>query len=269
MEKITQNVYVEIGTRGCNASFVNTREGVVMIDTPMVPADAIRWRDEIAKFGPVRYLINSEPHPDHFSGNFFFGGTVVGHEGTRETILKASPNQFKGMLQQGGPVPADFAFRAPTLTLSERMTLYLGDHAFQLINFPGHTPYQVAVVVPEEGVVFTSDNVVNGVPPFMHQALPFEWIKSLKKMKKLGARIMVPGHGGVCPTQYLDEMIHVVESWIDAVQTAIDQGLTVEQAQREIKILERYGAAGERMGMVQNNNIAHLYEVLTAKTKRR
>lgn len=235
-----------------------------MIDTPMLPADAVKWRDEIAKFGPVRYLINSEPHPDHFSGNHFFGGTVVGHEGTREAILKASPEQFKGMLQQGGPVPADFGFRAPTLTLSGRMTLYLGDHTFQLINFPGHTPYQVAVVVPEEGVVFTSDNVVNGVPPFMHQALPFEWIESLNKMKALDARIMVPGHGGVCPVQYLDEMVHVVESWIDAVTKAIERGLTVEQAQQQINLLERYGGA-ERMGMIQRNNVAHLYEVIKAK----
>lgn len=267
MEKITKNVYVEIGTRGCNASFVTTREGVVMIDTPMLPADAVRWRDEIAKFGPVRYLINSEPHPDHFSGNYFFGGTVIGHEGTRQAILNASPEQLKGMLQAGGPLPADFGFRAPTLTLSERMTLHLGDHTFRLTNFPGHTPYQVAVLVPEEGVVFTSDNVVNGVPPFMHQALPFEWIASLTRMKKLDARIMVPGHGAVCPVQYLDEMVHVVQSWIDAVSKAIDSGLTVEQAQQQINLLERYGGAAERMGMIQRNNVAHLYEVLTARAK--
>ncbi len=265
MEKITKNVYVEISGRGCNASFVNTSEGVVMIDTPMFPADAVRWRDEISKFGPVRYLINSEPHTDHVAGNFFFGGTVVGHEGTRDAILKASPEQLKGMLQ-GVPVPAGFGFRAPTLTLSERMTLYLGDHTFHLINLPGHTPYQVAVVVPEESVVFTGDNVVNGAPPFMHQAVPFEWIESLNKMKALDVRMIVPGHGQVCPIKYLDEMIYVVQGWIDAVTKAIERGLTVEQAIQQINLLERYGS-GERMGMIQRNNIPRLYEVLKARSK--
>jgi len=31
-----------------------------MIDTPQLPTDAIRWRDEIAKHGSVRYLINTD-----------------------------------------------------------------------------------------------------------------------------------------------------------------------------------------------------------------
>jgi cyclase len=171
------------------------------------------------------------------------------------------------MFQTSGAPPADFGFRAPTLTLSERLTLYLGDHTFQLINLPGHTPYQVAVVVPEEGVIFTSDNVVNGVPPFMHEVLPDKWIASLKKMKRLGARIMVPGHGGICPAQYLDEMIHIVQSWVVAVTRAIESGQTVEQAQQQVNLLERYRGAAERMAMMQRNNVARLYEVLKAKRR--
>lgn len=61
MEKISDNVYVETGFEGCNVGFVVTGEGVVMIDTPQIPTDAIDWRDEIKKYGPVRYLINTEP----------------------------------------------------------------------------------------------------------------------------------------------------------------------------------------------------------------
>jgi len=60
MQKITDNVYAETGFRGCNPGFVITTEGVVMIDTPQLPTDAIRWRDEIAKHGSVRYLINTD-----------------------------------------------------------------------------------------------------------------------------------------------------------------------------------------------------------------
>ena len=61
MQKITDNVYVETEYRGCNPGFVVTKEGVVMINTPMIPTDATRWCDEIAKYGPVRYLINTDP----------------------------------------------------------------------------------------------------------------------------------------------------------------------------------------------------------------
>ena len=61
IEKISQNVYAEIGVRGCNHSFVVTSEGVVMIDTPQFPSDALKWDREIMKFGHVIYIINTEP----------------------------------------------------------------------------------------------------------------------------------------------------------------------------------------------------------------
>ena len=79
MEKISDNVYVETGFDGCNVGFVVTEGGVVMIDTPQIPSDAMDWREVIKKHGPVRYLINTEPHIDHFTGNTFFEGTIIGH----------------------------------------------------------------------------------------------------------------------------------------------------------------------------------------------
>jgi len=71
MQRISDSVFVETGFRGCNVGFVVTKEGVVVIDTPMVPREAIKWREEIARHGPIRYVINTEPHGDHFTGNFF------------------------------------------------------------------------------------------------------------------------------------------------------------------------------------------------------
>jgi len=100
MQKITDNIYAETEFRGCNPGFVITTEGVVMIDTPQLPVDAINWRNEIAKHGPDRYLINTEPHSDHFTGNYYFEGTVVAHEGTREVIRAASVEQLRERLKQ-------------------------------------------------------------------------------------------------------------------------------------------------------------------------
>ena len=60
-----------------------------------MPTDAVKWRDEINKHGEVRYLINTEPHGDHTTGNCFFGGTVVAHEGTREAVLADSAEELK------------------------------------------------------------------------------------------------------------------------------------------------------------------------------
>ncbi len=273
MEKISDNVYAETGFRGCNPGFVVTSDGVVMIDTPQMPADAMGWRDVIAKHGTVRYLINTEPHGDHFTGNWLFEGTVIAHEGTREAISAASANveQVKDRLAEASPELSSqlqgFSYRLPTITLSERMTLYVGDHTFQLVNMPGHTPYQVAVFIPEERVVFTSDNIFCRVQSFLQQALPYEWLESLTRLEELEADVLVPGHGNVCDRSYIPEMRSVVQSWIDAVTQAIKQGLTVEEAQDKLTDVDPYPVEGGIEAMsrqLPRINVAHLYEVLKA-----
>lgn len=273
MQKITKNVYVETDYRGSNVGFIVTSEGIVMIESPMIPEDAIKWRDEIAKYGEVRYLINTEPHGDHFGGNCFFGGTVIGHEGTREEILRPSAlemfqNMLKQMAPDAAPLDEHFYFRPPTITLSQRLTLYLGDHTFKLINMPGHTPFQVAVYIPEERVVFTSDNVIQGHMPFMFQSLPLDWLDSLKQLEQLDAEVIVPGHGNVCSRSYLAEMSANIQAWVDAVTQAINEGLSLEQAQDKISQLEHFKLeAGEQlMVQTQQTNIARIYEVLKGST---
>ena len=269
MQKITQNVFVETDFRGCNVGFVVTEAGVVMIDTPYIPRDAVKWRDEIARHGAVRYLINTEPHADHFTGNYFFEGTVVAHEGTRQAILDASVAQLKEYLKQVDPeslpLVDKFSYRPPDITLSQRLTLYSGSHSFQLINLPGHTRFQLAVYIPEESVVFTSDNVFGRVQAWLHQALPYEWLESLKQIQKMEADILVPGHGGICSRDYIPEMSAFIQSWIDEVKAAIDRGMSLQEAQDKISLLDRYpmqAGAEARASMLQRMNVARLYEVL-------
>ena len=50
---------------------------------------------------------------------------------------------------------------------------YLGDYSFQLIHMPGHTAFQTAVYIPQERLVFTSDNVFCRVQALLSEALPF------------------------------------------------------------------------------------------------
>ncbi len=269
MQKITNNVYAETEFRGCTPGFVVTKEGVVMIDTPQMPQDAIKWRDDIAKYGPVRYLINTEPHADHFTGNYFFEGTIVAHEGTRAAILASSVEQMKERLKQTSPeslaLVKDFSYRPPTITLSERLTLYVGNHTFQLISLPGHTPYEVAVYIPEEKVAFTTDNIFCRVKTWLQQAVPYEWLDSLKRIEELGAEVLIPGHGSICDCSYIPEQCAIVQAWIDGVTACIRQGLSPKEAEEKLAKVDPYSAetGGEQQTrMIQSISVAHLYEVL-------
>jgi cyclase len=264
MKKITPNIYVESETSVCNSSIVVTKAGVVVIDTPMVPASAKKWAKQTAEFGPVRYVINTEPHGDHISGNAYFGGTLIAHEGTREAILASKVDEFRTMMKtmQGVMLDSDFRYRAPDITLSERLTFYLGDHTFHLTNMPGHTPYQVVVHVPEERVVFTSDNLSLHTP-FFHQAVPDKWLKTLKNLEKLDVDYVIPGHGDVGGKSHFSLMHRNVTLWINAVKEAIAQGMTKEEVLQNVTMLKQFPdmPRDERTAGIVKMNVTRLYEV--------
>jgi cyclase len=266
MEKVTDNVYTVLSLRGCNHSFVVTTEGTVVIDTPMVPGDAKKWREEVAEYGEIRYVINNEPHNDHVAGNCWFGGTLVAHEGTREAIKQNSQQVLEGQMGRMAPdaLPLDkgFRYRLPDITFSGELRIYLGKHTFRIISVPGHTPSQTAVFVPEEKIVFTSDNVTMGMP-IMINAVPEDWLKSLKKLQTLDIDKIVPGHGPVCDKTALEVTYNNVAYIVNELKNAIAQGWSLPEIQEKVTFSERFPLMpGDPMKTMRHESIAHMYGVL-------
>ncbi|MDO8634764.1 MAG: MBL fold metallo-hydrolase [Dehalococcoidia bacterium] len=275
MYKATSNVYVNLWTReqatlrGCNSSFVVTSGGVVVIDTPQMPTDAIKWRDEIAKKGEARYIINTEHHPDHITGNFFIPGTVVSSQIVKSmfsSMLKIPGIQAmvkdkdpEGILLMEGYQP-----RPPTITFSDRLTLYLGEHSFELIRMPGHTEGQVGVFVPQEKVMFTGDNFANGWQPSMNFSCPLEWIESLKKIEAMEVEVVVPGHGKIGDKKSVRIFREFIQECVDTVRQAISQGMSQEEAAARITFeIEKYPPALHSGPQWQRRNVLRLYEMLS------
>ncbi len=267
MQKVTDNIYVENQTSVCNTSIVVTKDGVVVIDTPMVPANARKLAADISEFGPVRYVINTEPHGDHIAGNCYFGGLVVTQDGTRKALLKSKPDDIKPMLQmmspESLPLDKDFHFRPSDITFSERLTLYLGEHTFHLIHTPGHTPYSLAVHVPEERIVFTSDNINLGMPVF-RDASPDKWLETLKRLEELDVDMVVPGHGEITDRSCFSKMSNIIQDWLDAVGDAVKKGMSLEEACEKVPEAEMFAGMpkdGPGAGFLRMN-IEVLYNTL-------
>ncbi len=247
MQRVSDNVYAETYIRGCNPGFVTTSEGVVLIDTPQNPLDAVRWREEIMRLGKPVYIINTEPHLDHVMGNFYFPmATVISHQGVRERMVNGFPSsdELKERVMQADPESIwllhGYRPRPPSITFSHSMTLKVGGHTFQLTNLPGHTPMEVCVYIPEERVAFTGDNVFHKVQTFLHEAVSDKWLESLKRIGELDIDVIVPGHGEVCDKSYLEEQAAVIEDWMRAVREAREKGLTPEEAAGRLNLRNDY-----------------------------
>ena len=268
MQQLTANLLVETGQRGSNHGLVTTSDGLVLIDGPHKPSDTLRLKAEIERRGRLRYIINTEPHGDHWTSNAYFEVPVIAHEGVRARILGTDMAQHVARVGTFGPdeprLLEGYRPNAPVITFQKEMRLHVGNHTFHMISMPGHTPYQAAVVVEEEGVVFTSDNVFCKVHTWLQEAEPALWLQALGSLRALRADTLVPGHGPVCDKRYLDEQEAFIREWIDYVRGGVSGGLGKEQCVATLTALtDRYPMDVEQDGMaprVMQMNVANLYD---------
>jgi cyclase len=272
MKPLTKNVLVETGLRGSNHGLVTTSDGLVLIDGPHKPSDVLRLKAEIERRGaPLRYILNTEPHGDHWTSNAWFDAPVVAHEGVRTRILETNMPEMLSRVATFGPgedkLLEGYRANAPVITFSKEMTLHVGDHTFRLVSMPGHTPYQAAIVVEEEGVVFTSDNIFCQCHTWLQEADPQRWLGALEALRGLREDTFVPGHGPVCDKRYLAEQGAFIQEWVDYVRGAVGKGLTRDEAVKGLTAMtDRYPMDVEQDGMaprVMQMNAANLYDYVT------
>ena len=144
------------------------------------------------------------------------------------------------------------------------MKLHVGNHTFRMIHMPGHTPYQAAVVVEEEGVVFTSDNIFCKVQTWIQEGQPDIWLRSLNALRALREETLVPGHGPVCDKSYLNEQEAFIQEWVDYVRNTVGRGMSKAECVANLTALtDRYPMDVEQDGMaprVMQLNVANLYD---------
>lgn len=270
MQQLTANI-LETQQKGAHHGIVTTSDGIVLIDTPHRPSDAVRLRAEIERRGKLRYIINTEPHSDHWTGNAFFNVPVIPHHGVRSRILETDAAAHLVRVGSFGPeepkLLENYRANVPVITFENEMKLHVGNHTFRMIHMPGHTPYQAAIVVEEEGVTFTSDNILCKVQTWIQKDQPDDWLKSLDALGELSEDTLVPGHGPVCDKSYLNEQRASIQEWVDYVRSAIGRGMTKEACVAELTALtDRYPMDVEQDGMaprVMQLNVANLYDYVT------
>jgi cyclase len=246
MRRVGRDTFTEIYFAGCNPSFIETSDGYVMIDSPQQPIDAVRWRERMEEKAPIRYLINTEPHGDHIAGNAYFPKvTVVGHVQLQECFERylfatASLDEKREQYKKTDPDsvwlvghPDYPPVNAPKLTFTDDLTLHVGNHTFNILHHPGHTAPQTSIHVPEEGVVFTGDNVFYKCRSWLQECDPWEWLDALNRIAALDVELIVPGHGDPCDKAYLKEQAQIIENWIGVVERFVARGVSAEDALKE------------------------------------
>ena len=242
MRQVSANVYTELYFWGCNPGFLVTSDGILVIDTPQQPIDALRWRETMmAHAKPLVYLVNTEPHQDHIRGNAFFPGVEVLGQTAMQTRYDALAPSFMSeqtieATKKDDPNSAhlighpDYPLNPITRTFETELTLEMGSHTVHLIHMPGHTAPQTSVYIPDEGIVFTGDNVFEKTRTWIQEGDPWQWLEALESICALDIETIVPGHGEPCGKDYLDVQGQIVRDWVGVIEDLISEGVSEDEA---------------------------------------
>ncbi|NND49302.1 MAG: MBL fold metallo-hydrolase, partial [Rhizobiales bacterium] len=155
-----------------NAYLVTTDDGDVIVNTGMpdgAPRSVALLKPH--RTGPLRYIILTQSHADHFGGvpNFVEDGTkIIGGPGYcegRDDMLGMQsyfgPRTFKlwgSTLKQDGPPRKPMPDVTPDIFVEDRLEIQVGQRKFQLISAPeGETEDNIVVWMPKEKIVFTGN----------------------------------------------------------------------------------------------------------------
>lgn len=188
-----------------NAGFVVTDDGVVVVDALGTPAlgEALLAAIRRVTPRPVRRLVLTHYHADHFYGAGTFkaaGAEVWAQQAAREYLTSGEAERRREQRAQDlfPWVAPDMPIVKPDRYLGEHTAFTLGGVRFELDHMgPAHSPEDLIVVLPDDGVIFAGDILFAGRIPFVGEADSRAWIARIDALLALKPRVMVTGHGAI------------------------------------------------------------------------
>jgi glyoxylase-like metal-dependent hydrolase (beta-lactamase superfamily II) len=215
---------------GANTLVRVTTEGLIVVDTKN-PGDD-QWNSlntQIKAISPlpVKYVINTQHHPDHVGANQKFidaGATVIGLEALK-TFMASDPRTTA--------IPG-----RPTQTFAKDYSLKFGGAQVDAHFYGrGHTGDDTMVYFPDAKVVMVSDDMADGNPviDWANGGSWVEWSKALDGVLKLDFETAIQGRGEPKTRAEVQAFKAKVDLVISRANDAIKAGATKDTLAMNVK----------------------------------
>ena len=213
-----------------NCSFIITQNSVILIDTGSSQQYGEQVKKEIEKITdkPIKYILNTHHHPDHFLGNSAFSSSdIFADEYTKNEIEKNGDLYIMNLTNLVQGAMNNTKVKVPTEILSTK-TLDFDGYKLQVLYFDGHTKSDVVIYDENTKILYASDLVFYKRTPATPHANLDNWIKSLKELEKINYSILVPGHGIISFTKEpIEENIAYLEFLETTLKNSAKKGLDI------------------------------------------
>jgi cyclase len=248
LKQVAPDLYFFYNDASSNSAFLVGDAGVLVIDTGQHPVDgrALLERIRSVTSKPVKWVINTHAHGDHFLGNPAFrdaGATIITH---RDTAIMMKTHYQSEIGRRGAYFarfkldPKELALVMPDVTFDSSMTISLGNRSAQLLYLgPGQNPGDTLVHIPHARALF-----VGG--PFARRNWSNTsftpsvdgWIALLNRIAGFEVDLYLPGHGDVGTRQDVLDEAKWLTDFQAGVKNALAQGMSKEDMVQKLHFRE-------------------------------
>jgi glyoxylase-like metal-dependent hydrolase (beta-lactamase superfamily II) len=224
MEQTAPNIYVSTAYHYVNVGCLVGPTGVVALDAPTLPHDALRWRHEISQITdlPIVYTVLTDVHPHRLLCAGLLEASIVSTRTAYEHAAEYTRGFWRGTarrLRRDHP-EEEQALRdldpvLPEILFTDSLTLHKAGADVTVEQIDGAAPGSAWIRPWDADVLFAGDTLVVGRPPVMDETPDTKaWLDTLTKLRRPGfvSTTFVPGRGPIShqsATNPLSEYVRV------------------------------------------------------------
>ena len=247
--EVAPGLYFQYHHQESNNAFLVTDDGVLVIDTRQHPRRAEELVATIRKYTakPIRWVVNTHAHGDHYFGNSVFkreGATIIAHRDTAGMMQAQFDREMKrrmGYFKQRQYDPAEVKLVLPDVTFDSKLTLTLGGRTVEVFYIgPGQNPGDTFIYFPRERVLFAGG-------PFSKQSWPnpsftpslHGWVEVLKKIAAMDVDRYLGGHGDIGSKQDVLNEAQMLTDFDAGMRAAVAKGMSRDEIIKSVRF-EKY-----------------------------
>ena len=246
LQQVAPDLYFFWNDVSSNALFLVTDEGVLVVDAQQHPADARRLLGLIRTVTdkPIRWLVVTHAHGDHFLGNPVFkaeGATIISHRDTRAMMQKYYADEVQrrqDYFKRHNLDPNELKMVLPDVTFDTRFTVHLGGRTIELMNWgAAQNPGDTLIHFPHARLLFLGGPFSRrNWPNFTFTPSVENWISILRKAAALDVDAYIGGHGDVGTRADVLVYAQMLQDFLNEVKAGIAAGKSRDELADSIRM---------------------------------
>ena len=274
-KKVAENVYCFFGAVEkiskinagdiVNTCYVKTKDGFVVIDSGPTFAYAKQAYEQMKKIDnlPVKYVINTHDHDDHWLGNSFYksrGARLIGPRTYDENIIVGMQTRMQMAL--GKELFGQTTIVQLDSIVDDNLTLHVGGEKFEITQpiSMAHTKGDLIVYLAGKKVLFVGDLVFHDRIASLRHGSLLGSLEALDVIDSYHAQTVIGGHGYQTNESSTDEFRRYLTEIKKQVSQALDEDIGMEQITQKVKM--PYFQKFKLYNVLHNRNVLDAYKEL-------